>query len=74
MMTKEMIERINALAKKSREEGLSEEEKAEQATLRAQYIAAFREGTRRTLENVYIVDKDGNEKPLKQAKKQTPFS
>lgn len=73
-MTKELIARINALAKKSREEGLTEEEKQEQAALRAQYIAAFRAGTEQTLANVYIVDENGNKQPLKKGKKQTPFS
>ena len=71
-MDKKMIERINALAKKSREEGLTEEEKQEQANLRAQYIAAFRAGTEQTLQSVRIVDKDGNKTPL--SKKQNPFS
>ncbi len=74
-MDKKMIERINALAKKSRAQGLTEEEKQEQAQLRAQYIAAFRAGTEQTLKSVYIVDEHGNEKPLKKTtKKQTPFS
>ncbi len=73
-MDKKLIERINTLAKKSREQGLTEEEKAEQAKLRAQYIAAFRAGTEQTLKSVRIVDKDGNAQPLKKSKKQTPFS
>ncbi len=73
-MDKKMIDRINALARKSREQGLTDEEKQEQARLRAQYIAAFRAGTEQTLKSVYIVDKDGNEQPLKKAKKQSPFS
>jgi len=71
---KELIARINALAKKSREQGLTDAEKEEQAKLRAQYIAAFRAGAEQTLKNVYVLDKDGNEQPLKKAKKQTPFS
>lgn len=71
---KELIARINALAKKSREEGLTEEEKKEQAELRARYIAAFRAGAEQTLQNVYVLDKDGNEQPIKKAKKRTPFS
>ena len=71
---KELIARINALAKKSREEGLTEEEKKEQAALRARYIAAFRAGAEQTLKNVYVLDKDGNEQPIQKAKKQSPFS
>ena len=73
-MTKELIDRINALARKSREQGLTDEEKKEQAQLRAQYIAAFRAGTEQTLKSVYIVDENGNQQPLKKAKKQSPFS
>ncbi len=59
-MTKELIDRINALAKKSREEGLTEEEKIEQQKLRMQYIAEFRQGVVNTLDNTYIMDEKGN--------------
>ncbi len=59
-----LINRINELAKKSREEGLSEAEKAEQATLRQEYIAKFRQGMENTLSNVYVVDKDGNKRKI----------
>lgn len=61
---KELIKRINELAKKSSEEGLTEEEKVEQAQLRQKYIQAFRQGFMNTMEGVYIVDKDGNEKKV----------
>jgi len=61
---KELIKRINELAKKSREEGLTDEEKAEQTQLRQKYIQAFRQGFMNTMEGVYIVDKDGNEKKV----------
>ena len=40
------IERINALAKKQREEGLTEAEKAEQQKLRQEYLADFRKSFR----------------------------
>lgn len=63
-MTEELIRRINELAKKSKAEGLTDAEKTEQAELRAQYIAAFRQGVKNTLNNVYIVDEQGNEKKL----------
>ena len=68
MMTSELIERINFLARKSREEGLSPEEKAEQQKLRQQYIAGFRQGMQNTLENVYIVDEDGNTRKVEKKK------
>ena len=63
-MTEELIKRINELARKSKAEGLTDEEKAEQAQLRAEYIAAFRQGVKNTLSNVYVVDEKGNEKKL----------
>ena len=65
----ELVKRINELAKKSREEGLSEEEKAEQAELRKQYIAKFRQGMENTLSNVYIMDAKGNKKKVEKKKK-----
>ena len=68
MMKQELIDRINFLAKKSREEGLNQAEKAEQAKLRQEYIAAFRQGFMNTMENVYVVDKDGKEKTIEKKK------
>ncbi len=63
-MTQELLERINFLAKKSKAEGLSEEEKAEQQVLRAQYIKEFRQGVSNTLDNTYIMDEQGNKRKL----------
>ena len=63
-MTEELLSRINELARKSRTEGLTEEEKAEQAELRQQYIKGFRQGFENTMNNVYIMDKDGNKKKV----------
>lgn len=62
------IERINELARKSREVGLTEEEKLEQKKLRDEYIAAFRGNLKQTLEHTYIVDEKGNK--VKVGKKQ----
>ncbi len=56
-MEKEKIERINFLAKKSREEGLSEPEKEEQKLLREEYLAAIRKNFKNTLDNIEVVDK-----------------
>lgn len=61
-MLQEKIERINFLAKKAKTEGLTEEEKAEQAQLRGEYIAEWCEGVIQTLENTYVVDENGKRK------------
>ncbi len=63
-MTEEKIARINALAKKSREEGLTEEEKAEQAVLRREYIDGFKRSLVGQLENTYIVEPDGTKRKV----------
>ncbi len=64
-----LIERINYLARKSRAEGLTEEEKKEQAEVRAQYIQKFRQGLENTLSNVYIQDEQGNKKKVEKRTK-----
>lgn len=63
------IERINALAKKAREEGLTEAEKTEQQQLRQEYLADFRKSFRRQLENTDIKYDDGETVPLTEFKK-----
>lgn len=52
MMTDEQIQRINQLARKAREEGLSEEEKAEQHHLRARYVAAVKRSLQGHLDHI----------------------
>lgn len=56
-MEQKKILRINELAKKAKEEGLSEAEKQEQKELREEYLSAIRKNLRATLDNVKIVDK-----------------
>ena len=51
-MKQEEIQRINQLARKSREEGLTEEERREQKRLREQYLADVRKTLRAPLECV----------------------
>lgn len=60
----ELIKQINALAKKSKEEGLTEEEKVKQAELRQEYIRMFRQGMENTMNSVYIMDKNGNKRKV----------
>lgn len=54
------IDRINELAHKSKNEGLNEQEKTEQAILRKEYIDSFKASMTATLDNIYIVDENGN--------------
>lgn len=56
MVTKEQIERINQLARKSKSEGLTEEEREEQQALRRVYIDSFKANLKAQLENITFVD------------------
>lgn len=60
MITKELIDRINTLSRKSRSEGLSLEEKEEQQRLRQQYIEGIKAQVRQNLEGIRYVDENGN--------------
>lgn len=61
MLPKDQMERINELAKKSKNQGLTIQEQVEQKKLRDDYITAFRGGMRNTIEGVKIVDEEGND-------------
>ena len=63
-----MIERINALAKKAKQEGLTPEKTVERDQLRKAYLAAVRANVIGQLDRVYFVDADGNEEKLKKKK------
>ena len=69
-MTKEKIQRINELAKASKERQLTEQELAEQQALRVEYLTEFRAQFRATLENTVIQDPDGKKTPLPEYHKQ----
>ena len=62
-ITEADIKRINELYHKSKAEGLTEQKK-----LRDDYVAAIRGNIRSQLENVKVVDENGNEIPLKRRK------
>ena len=65
-MLDEKIKRINELARKAKTpEGLTEEEKQEQAKLRQEYIAEWRQGVTQVLDNTYVMDEQGNKRKLK---------
>ena len=65
MITDEKVARINALARKSRTpEGLTEEEKAEQAALRREYVDAVKASLQAQLHHTTIVEPDGTRHKL----------
>lgn len=67
-MEKEKIQRINELARASKERALSEDELAEQAALRKEYIAEFRASFGGILDNTVIQRPDGTKEPLRPKK------
>lgn len=60
MITEKDIARINELYHKSKAKGLTDAEKEEQARLRKNYIAAIRGNIRAQLNNIDLVDENGN--------------
>ena len=64
-MEKEKIDRINALARKRKAEGLTEAEKAEQDELRKEYLAEFRASLEATLNSTIIQEPDGTRHALR---------
>ena len=69
-MDKKKIDRINELAHKAKTpEGLTEDEKREQANLRLEYINSFKASLVGQLENTYIVRPDGTKESLERKKK-----
>ena len=54
------VNRINELARKARTEGLTDEEKAEQAALRRAYIDSVKDNLRAQLAGTYVQKEDGS--------------
>ncbi len=63
-MDQKKIDRINELARKARAEGLTEEETAERAALRREYIDSVVGNLTAQLDNTYVVDPKGNKTKL----------
>ncbi len=64
-MTQDKINRINELARKKKQVGLTEEELQEQAILRREYIESYKQSLIGQLENTYIVEPDGTKRKVK---------
>ena len=60
MVTEQDIKRINELYHKSQKEGLTEEEKEEQAKLRKEYVDSVRNNLKSQLDNIVIEKPDGS--------------
>lgn len=69
-MEQKKLDRINELSRKAKVTELSEEEKEEQKRLRTEYIEAYRKSLRAQLDNMVIVDAQGNKTFVKDRKKQ----
>lgn len=70
MITREKIDRINELARKSKTAGLSSVEKEEQASLRQEYIDAYKASLRSQLDSTVILRPDGSKQKLSDLKKE----
>lgn len=69
-ITKEDIARINELARKSKTpEGLTQEERLEQADLRRRYLDNIKASLTADLDNTYIMDEKGNKTKLQKREK-----
>ncbi|MCO4328360.1 DUF896 domain-containing protein [Staphylococcus hyicus] len=73
MLSQEKLQRINALAKKKKSEGLTEAEAKEQSRLRSEYLASFRNSFKDQIEHTKVIDPEGNDvtpEKLKEIQKQ----
>ena len=62
MTMDEKIARINALAHKAKAEGLTDEEKEEQAQLRRDYIDSVKANLKSQLDSLYVLDEKSGKK------------
>ena len=61
MLTTEKLNRLNELAKKKKLGTITEEELKEQQALREEYLVTFRESMKNTIENVRVIDPNGED-------------
>ncbi|MDQ0287075.1 hypothetical protein J2Z49_002192 [Desulfofundulus luciae] len=64
MITRELVDRINFLARKQRTEGLNEAEKEEQRQLRERYLAGIRAQVIQSLEAAGFKPRTASHRPL----------
>lgn len=61
MITKDKLERINKLAKKAKNEGLTGKEKKEQQKLRQEYLQNVRKSFTNQFKTMTVMDPAGND-------------
>lgn len=64
MEMQQLIERINALARKAKSEALTEAELQERDALRRAYIDAVKASLISQLDNTYVLEPDGTKRKL----------
>ena len=62
MTMEEKIARINALARKAKAEGLTDDEREEQAQLRRDYIDSVKANLKSQLDSLYVLDEKRGKK------------
>lgn len=70
MISQDKLDRINALARKSKGEGLSLKEQKEQKELRQEYLKNVRSSFKNHLSSVKVVDEEGNDVTPEKIKKE----
>ncbi len=61
MSVDNLLDRINELARKKKNKGLTESEQVEQTELRKEYIKLFRNQVENQLATIKVVDEEGND-------------
>ncbi|WP_112180980.1 MULTISPECIES: DUF896 domain-containing protein [Paraliobacillus] len=61
MLAKDKLDRINMLAKKAKQEGLTSEEKEEQQKLRQEYLKNVRQSFKNEFKGMKIIDPNGDD-------------
>lgn len=69
MLTAEKLNRLNELAKKKKLGTLTDDELKEQQALREEYLVTFRESMKNTIENVRVIDPNGDDVTPEKLKK-----
>lgn len=73
MQDEALLARINALARKQKQQGLTDEEAQEQAQLRQTFLSAFRANLKASLDNIVVERPDGSRQTLSQSRKKEPL-